>query len=327
MRATNPLFVSGERSFTNMKYGLDEIKTFLAVVESGSISGASTRLAITKSVVSQRVTHLEAALGVELLHRSSRGVTPTDRGRVFHEQACAAIAQLEQAAEAVTDDEAALSGLLRISVPMTFGTHYLSPILCEFMRVHPRLELALDLSDRMVDVAAEGYDLAIRITRIKEDSLLVARKLADSRRVVCCSPNYANERGLPKTLADLPQHVGIGYAHLAANHLWQFAAGRRRAQLHIATPKGRILTNNGEAMRDAAVAGLGLAVLPLFIVAEDLRAGRLIHVLPRETPIPDTIYAVYPQRRHKLRRLSALVEHLRSALSGVPPWERDLSTR
>jgi len=310
-----------------MKYGLDEIKTFLAVVESGSISGASTRLAIAKSVISQRVTHLEAALGVELLHRSSRGVTPTDRGRVFHEQACAAIAQLEQAAEAVTDDEEALSGLLRISVPMTFSTHYLSPVLCEFMRAHPRLELALHLSDRMVDVAAEGYDLAIRITRIKEDSLLVARKLADSRRVVCCSPNYANERGLPKTLAELPQHVGIGYAHLAANHLWQFAPARRRARLHLATPKGRILTNNGEAMRDAAVAGLGLAVLPLFIVAEDLRAGRLIHVLPRETPIPDAIYAVYPQRRHKLRRLSVVVEHLRNALAGIPPWERDLSSR
>ena len=310
-----------------MKYGLDEIKTFLAVVESGSISGASTRLAIAKSVISQRVTHLETALGVELLHRSSRGVTPTDRGRVFHEQACAAIAQLEQAAEAVTDDEEALSGLLRISVPMTFGTHYLSPVLCEFMRAHPRLELALHLSDRMVDVAAEGYDLAIRITRIKEDSLLVARKLADSRRVVCCSPNYANERGLPKTLAELPQHVGIGYARLAANHLWQFAPARRRARLHLATPKGRILTNNGEAMRDAAVAGLGLAVLPLFIVAEDLRAGRLIHVLPRETPVPDAIYAVYPQRRHKLRRLSIVVEHLRNALAGVPPWERDLSTR
>jgi len=292
-----------------MKYGLDEVKTFLAVVENGSISGAATRLGIAKSVV------------------SSRGVTPTDRGRVFHVQACAAIAQLEQAAEAVTDDEGALSGLLRISVPMTFGTHYLSPILCEFMRVHPRLELALDLSDRMVDVAAEGYDLAIRITRIKEDSLLVARKLADSRRAVCCSPSYAKERGLPKTLGELPQHAGIGYAHPAANHLWQFAPARRMAQLHIATPKGRILTNNGEAMRDAAVAGLGLAALPLFIVAEDLRAGRLIHVLPRETPIPDAIYAVYPQRRHKLRRLSALVEHLRNALAGVPPWERHLSAR
>jgi DNA-binding transcriptional LysR family regulator len=102
---------------------------------------------------------------------------------------------------------------------------------------------------------------------------------------------------------------------------------KHEIQLHITTPKGRILTNNGEAMRDAAVAGLGLAVLPLFIVAEDLRAGRLIHVLPRETPVPDAIYAVYPQRRHKLRRLSALVEHLRNALAGVPPWERDLSTR
>ncbi len=278
-------------------------------------------------MVSQRVTHLEAALGVELLHRSSRGVTPTNRGRVFHEQACAAIAQLEQAAEALTDDEAALSGLLRISVPMTFGTYYLCPILFEFMRAHPRLELALDLNDRMVDVAAEGYDLAIRITRMKDDALLVARKLANSRRVVCCSPAYAQERGLPKTLADLSRHVGIGYAHPASSHLWQFIPARRDGERRIATPKGRILTNNGEAMRDAAVAGLGLAVLPLFIVAEDLRAGRLIPVLPGETPMPDAIYAVYPHRRHELRRLSAVVEHLRKALAGVPPWERDLSAR
>lgn len=119
-----------------MKYSLDDIRTFLAVVESGSISGAALRLELTKSVVSQRVTHLEAALGVELLHRSSRGVTPTDRGRLFHEQACDAIAQLEQAAEAVAEDETALGGLLRISAPMTFGTCYLGPLLFALSLIH-----------------------------------------------------------------------------------------------------------------------------------------------------------------------------------------------
>lgn len=162
-----------------MKYSLDDIRTFLAVVESGSISAAAQRLELTKSVVSQRVVHLEAALGVALLHRSSRGVRATDRGRLFQAQACDAIAQLEQAVEAVAEDDATLTGLLRISAPVSFGSLHLGPMLFAFMRAHPRLDLALDLSDRMVDIAAEGYDLAIRITRLPADALLVATRLAE----------------------------------------------------------------------------------------------------------------------------------------------------
>lgn len=323
----NAPFAMAERRSAPMKYSLDDIRTFLAVVESGSISGAALRLELTKSVVSQRVTHLEAALGVELLHRSSRGVTPTDRGRLFHEQACDAIAQLEQAAEAVAEDETALGGLLRISAPMTFGTRYLGPMLFAFMQAHPRLELALDLTDRLVDVAAEGYDLAIRITQMPDDALLVATKLADSRRVVCCSPDYARQHGVPQTLDEIPAHAGIGYALKTATQLWRFPPARHGEPARTVTPRQRILTNNGEAMRDAAVAGLGLVMLPLFIVADDLRAGRLMQVLGNERPEPDTIYAVYPQRRHRLRRLSALVAHLRAGLAGVAPWEHDCPIR
>ena len=139
------------------------------MVEHGSISAAAQRLELTKSVVSQRVAHLETALGVALLHRSSRGVQATDRGRLFQAQACDAIAQLEQAVEAVAEDDTTLTGLLRISAPVSFGTRHLGPMLFDFMRAHPHLDLALDLSDRMVDIAAEGYDLAIRITRLPKE--------------------------------------------------------------------------------------------------------------------------------------------------------------
>ncbi len=306
-----------------MKYSLDDIRTFLAVVESGSISAAAQRLELTKSVVSQRVVHLEAALGVALLHRSSRGVRATDRGRLFQAQACDAIAQLEQAVEAVAEDDATLTGLLRISAPVSFGSLHLGPMLFAFMRAHPRLDLALDLSDRMVDIAAEGYDLAIRITRLPADALLVATRLAESPRIICCSPDYARHHGVPRTLDDIPRHAGIGYALKAAPQLWRFRAAEPDEPVRVLTPRQRILTNNGEAMRDAAVAGLGLAMLPLFIAADDLRAGRLLQVLPDARPEPDAIYAVYPQRRHRLRRLSALIRHLQAALADVAPWDRD----
>ena len=152
-----------------MKYSLDDIRTFLAVVENGSISAAAQRLELTKSVVSQRVAHLETALGVALLHRSSRGVRATDRGRLFQAQACDAIAQLEQAVEAVAEDDTTLTGLLRITAPVSFGTRHLGPMPFDFMRAHPHLDLALDLSHHMVDIAAEGYDLAIRITRLPNE--------------------------------------------------------------------------------------------------------------------------------------------------------------
>ena len=304
-----------------MKYSLDDIRTFLAVVENGSISAAAQRLELTKSVVSQRVAHLETALGVALLHRSSRGVRATDRGRLFQAQACDAIAQLEQAVEAVAEDDTTLTGLLRISAPVSFGTRHLGPMLFDFMRVHPHLDLALDLSDRMVDIAAEGYDLAIRITRLPADALLVATRLAESRRVICCSPDYARDHGVPQMLDDIPRHTGIGYALKSAPQLWRFPAAQPAGALRVLTPRQRILTNNGEAMRDAAVAGLGLAILPLFIAADDLRAGRLLQVLPDAPPEPDAIYAVYPQRRHRLRRLSALIRHLQAALAGEAPWE------
>ena len=305
-----------------MKVSLEEIKTFLSVVETRSISATAVRLDVSKSVISQRISQLERTLGASLLNRSSRGVVPTDRGQAYYERACAALSLLDEAADAVVEDTSSLTGLLRITAPMSFGTRYLGPILFGFMQRHPRLELALDFDDRALDLLRGGYDLAVRITRLSEDAPLVACKLADSRRVVCCSPSYAAAKPLPVSLDDIYQHACIGYTHTDMSHLWEFAPAARGGDVRSVRPRGRIVANNGEAMRDAAVAGLGLAVLPLFIVAEDLQHGRLIQVLPDETPLPDAIYVAYPPRRHASAKLKAVIEHLREALGKEPSWER-----
>jgi len=300
-------------------YSLDEIRTLLTVVQEHSISRAAQRLGVAKSVVSQRLRHLENALGVSLLHRSSRGVQPTDRGRAFAEAAMAALDQLDHAVERAGHADR-LHGRMRVSAPMSFGTQILGPEVFRFLAQHPDLEIELDYNDRAVDIAREGYDLAIRITRLKGDEPFVARALCASRRVVCASPVYVDQNGEPDSTAALDDHELIGYAHPAPN-LWRF---EEVPEARPAPRQARITTNNGESMRDAAIAGLGLAVLPLFIVADALRDGRLVRLLPQVTPVPDTVYSIFPPRRHPGANVSRLVAHLQATFAGTPPWERDL---
>jgi DNA-binding transcriptional LysR family regulator len=304
-----------------MNYSLDEIRTFLVVLETGSMSAAAAQLTLTKSVISQRIANLEAALNARLLHRSSRGVTPTEPGREFAEQARAALERLDAAAEAAAEDQHALAGALRVSGPMSFGVQFLGPVLFDFMRAHPRLSLNLHLSDAMADLSSEGYDLAIRITRIREDAPLVARKLAVSRRVICASPEYLRTHGEPGSIEQLAGHVAIGYDYAGVQSLWQFEQAGGKPVAAQALLRARVACNNGESMRDAAIAGLGMAVLPLFIACEALRDGRLRQVLPAVTPLPDSVYAVYRPSRYRLRRRDAVIEHLRQAFTGTPPWE------
>jgi DNA-binding transcriptional LysR family regulator len=208
---------------------------------------------------------------------------------------------------------------------MSFGTLHLAPILLEFACRHPALELALDLDDRMLDLVGGGYDLAVRIGRLS-DSSLIARRLCTSRRVVCCSPAYARRKGLPASIEELSRHECIDYAYVNANRLWQFEPAEPGEAPRSVVVRSHICANNGEVVRDAAIAGLGLVVLPLFIVADALRQGRLVQALPGVTPIPDTINAVYPPMRHVPLKVRALIEHLVTALAGTPPWEIDLKT-
>lgn len=303
-----------------MPMKFDDIAAFAAVVETGSVSAAARRLGVAKSVVSKRVTELERGLGATLLKRSPRSVTLTDRGRTFYERARAIMAALDEAATAVREEEGELRGLMRIAAPMTFGTMYLGELLWPLLRQHRALEVAIDLDDRAVDLLGSGYDLGIRIGALA-DSSLIGRKLADIPRVLCASPKYLASAGAPASLEELPDHDCVGYAHLAAGQVWQFQPVRGANEVRSVRVKSRFVANNGELMRGAAVAGLGLLMVPEFIVADALRSGTLTRVLPGCRPVPTALHALYPRDRHGSPRIRAIVEHLAAAMRPRPPWE------
>jgi DNA-binding transcriptional LysR family regulator len=308
-----------------MAYRIEDIEALLAVVEARSVSAAALRLGVAKSVVSERVAALEAALGATLLHRSRRGVTPTDRGMDFYRRAREILGELDAAAEAVTEREgAALSGLVRIAGPMSFGIRWLGPALFPLLREHPALSVALDLDDHCVDLLAAGYDLAIRVGRLT-DSSMVARRLGRCGMVICASPDYVRRHGRPATLEALAEHESVGYALVPAGQAWLFEPKQKGGEPRSVTMRCRLLINNGDAMRDAAAAGLGLAILPRFIAIDALRGGTLVDAAPELRPLPSGVWAVYPQSRHPSRKVRTIVEHLRRQFADGAPWE-DLSS-
>lgn len=302
-----------------MRYRLEDIDAFLHVVEAGSISGAATQLNLSKSVVSKRVADLEQALGVALLNRTTHGVAPTDEGRAFYAHGCAVMERLDAAVEAVSASDGELSGALRITAPTSFGTLYLGPILASFLHQYPGIEATIDLDDRIVELQSSGHDVAIRIAPLP-DSSLIARRLCISRRIVCCSPEYAQRQGLPESIDALASHACIGYGNVRSSHIWRFEPDETGGEVRSLTVRSRIVANNGEIMRDAAIAGLGLAVLPAFIAADALADGRLIDAMPGVQPTSDPIHAVHTQTRRSSRKVKAFVEHVQTALEEPLPW-------
>ncbi|MBX3456515.1 LysR family transcriptional regulator [Ferrovibrio sp.] len=298
----------------------EDILAFIEVVKAGSFTAAGARLGLAKSVVSDRVRGLETALGVELLRRTTRSVTPTERGRDLFESLDPLVLGISQAVDSATDARGPLAGRLRITAPISFGMRYLTPVISGFAQQHPDLEIALDFDDRAVDIIGSGYDLAIRIGRLG-DSSLMARKLCDSERVVCCSPAYARRHAMPRAVEDLAGHASIDYANAHASRLWRFMPAHPNESERVIETRSRIVANNGDAMRDMAIAGLGLTVLPRFIVAEALADGSLIEALPNVRPVPDAIYAVYAPVRHLPRKIRAMVDHLVATFADIPPWE------
>ena len=308
-----------------MEYDFGDIRAFIHVVENGGISAAATRIAISKSVLSARIARLEKDLQTKLLHRSPRGVALTDAGQRFYDRMRDVVARMQQAVdEAVGEGDAKISASLRITAPMTFGTAYLGPRLFAFMREHPALELTLELDDRQVDILSGGYDLGVRIGRL-HDSSLMARPIATSSRVLCCSPDYAAQRNLPKTVEQIAEHECICYGNASITPYWQFESAQANGEPQQIVVRGRTHLNNGESMRDAAIAGLGLAALPLFIAAPAIREGQLIVVLPETPPVADAIYAVYPQTRYVSRAVRALIDMLVATFADESPWEHALS--
>lgn len=304
-----------------MDYDFGDIRAFIQVVESGGVNAAAMRLNVSKSQLSARVARLESELRTKLLHRSPRGITTTDAGQRFYVHMCEVLARMQQAVDEVSgEDSEQIVGSLRVAAPMTFGTVHLGPVLYAFLREHPALELTMELDDRYVDLLAGGYDLGVRIGRLY-DSSLMARRIAPSRRVLVCSPDYARQNGVPETIEDIQRHDCICYGNASVAPYWQFTPPQEGEPPRQIVVRGRIHLNNGESMRDAAIAGLGIAALPTFIAADALRSGELIELLPDSPPTADAIYAVYPQTRYVSRAVRGVIDALAAAFER-PPWER-----
>lgn len=299
-----------------MRYTLDEIETFLTVMKLGTITAAAARLNLAKSVVSKRISDLEASLGAALFRRSAGRIAPTEAAIRLDERLRPALAELSAAAESATwggaQDES-LRGMLAISAPMSFGTLCLSPIIARFAARHQDLALRIDYDDRVRDLAREGFDIAIRIGHMR-DTALVQRKLCEDAAIPCASPGYLDRHGRPETLADLRHHRIIGYHHMANAQLWQVGRGAPPAL------DSRITLNNGEAMRDMAIEGLGLAILPGFIAAPAITGGRLERILPAIEPRRLPIAAVWPPVTPMPPKLRRFVDHLAAELQDGRPW-------
>lgn len=285
---------------------LDDLRIYVATVDERSFTAAADKLQLSKQFVSRRVMALESDLAVRLLVRNTRKLAVTDLGQELYERAKRILADVADAEQAMSSQRANPRGLLRVSAPMSFGTAHLSPLVADFMRANHEVRVDVELSDRVVDLIGEGFDMAIRIGTLA-DSTLIAQKLADIRMCVCCSPAYATARRLPALPDDLARHPCLLYGQESRTG-WEFVVDGARRTVDV---RGPLRANNGEVIRDAAVAGLGIALLPQFIVSPALSDGRLIELLDSFPSPPLALYAVYPKHRESATTVRAFVQFLR----------------
>jgi len=296
----------------------ESIRIFTRVVEEGSFAAAARSLGITRSAVSKHVSALEDALGAQLFRRSTRRVSPTDTGLAFYERALPALSEMDAAIEAVTQGQAEARGRLRINAPMSLGTLHLSRVVADFMAAYPELQVELSLNDRFVDPIEEGFDVTIRVARPRHVTSLVLRQLARARRVLCAAPSYLDTAGEPSHPGDLAKHRCLQYGHLETGSTWPLAGPDGELSTRI---RCVMWSNNGEVLRDAALAGQGIAMLPTFIVGPDLQQGRLRTVLCDYAPRDVWICALYPRHRHLAAKLRLFVDHLSRRLTDRPHWD------
>ncbi len=297
---------------------LEEMQTFVRIVEAGSITRAAEQLNTVKSAISKRLTDLEKRLGISLLQRTTRKQTLTDAGRDYYQHCVRILDDIYEVETALSDQQSALSGRIRLAAPITFGLMHLSPALRAFNRDNPDIVFDIEFNDRQQDLVTEGIDLAIRVSNLA-DSSLIARKLAPTRLLICGSPDYFARNGLPQKAEDLLYgHVKLQYANVSAS--WQLK-GHEGQSMTINLPA--VLTaNNGQFLHDAAIEGKGLILSPDFICADAIRAGQLVPVL-EDCLLQNEIgvYAIYPQTRYLSRRIRMLIDFLRDYFAERPDWQ------
>jgi DNA-binding transcriptional LysR family regulator len=292
---------------------LAEMEAFLAVVDQGGFTEAARKIGASKSALSKHVSSLETRLGVRLLNRTTRRVSPTEIGLAYYDRALQVLAGATEADEMVTAMQKAPRGALRISAPVSFGVSHLSAAIADFLIAYPDVSINMVLEDRFVELVAEGFDLAIRIGRMG-DSSLRARKLAEIRVIVVASPEYLRQHGTPHGIDDLTAHTLLHYSIMSTGNFWRMVtpSGEER-QIRVG---GRLTANNGESLLRAVRAGLGIAQIPSFLRP---LAGDLVELLPGSMPEPLGIFAVYPQGRYVQPKLRAFIDFMADNFKGIGP--------
>lgn len=298
---------------------IDGMRTFVTVVSEGSFSRAADRLGMSPQLVSKYVAQLEARLGARLINRSTRRLSITEVGQAYFERCRDVLADIEEMETAVGDAAVAAQGTLRINAPMSFGILHLSKAIAEYQCGQPDVSVDLTLDDRVVDIVSEGYDIAIRIGRMPESSL-VARRLAPIRLVICAASEYLARWGTPASPEDLKDHECLRYTLSSYSDQWRFRQGDRAHDVQVS---GRFAASNGDAIRLAAMAGRGIALQPTFIVGEDIRDERLQRVLEDWEVEPLGLYAVYAHRKYLSGKVRTFVDFLSGYFGSPPYWECD----
>jgi len=299
------------------------MQVFSRVAALGSLSAAARALGMSQTMATKHMAALEARLGVKLLHRTTRRMTLTEAGRNYLDAIERILSELEQADYAASAQTFKVSGTLRLNVPVSFGVREIAPLLPEFAERYLDLTVDLGLNDRHIDLIEEGWDLVVRIGSLS-NSTMRARRLAACRMMVCAAPSYIAKHGAPKSISDLAAHNCLGYklSRMAGSGQWLFG---KNGHARI-TVSGTLKANNGDALVTAAIAGQGIVYQPIFLVAREIRAGKLAPIRLDHEPIElDGIFAAYPSDRSPPAKVRAMIWFLAEKWGRNPPWERGLN--
>lgn len=299
---------------------LDCERMFVTVLDTGSFAAAAQRLGTSSGQASKLVSKLETDLGVQLIKRTTRALSVTEVGQAYYERMKVLLEEFDSLDASVRNASGAPAGRLRLTAPMSFGTTCLTPVLIDFANAFPQIQLDVSFSDRVVNLVDEGFDLAIRIGK-PQDSTLIAHKICDARVVVVAAPSYLASRGLPGTPEDLAGHDCIIDTNFRDPFHWAFKSTASSESMTV-TVSGRLSFSNGETCLAAAAAGLGIARVPSFIAGPLVHAGRVQPLFTDREDAPLAIHALYPPARHLALKVRALVDFLASCYRGQPEWDR-----
>lgn len=299
-------------------HDLNLMAIFAQVAQEGSFAGAARKLGTSRSAVSKAVAKLEHLLGARLFNRSTRHLSLTEIGTAMFEHCSRIVHEAEQATRMVEDLNAQPMGTLRVAASVAFGTLHIAPAMADFLEKHPQLHIDMAITDRVIDLADEGYDLAIRVLHEPPVSM-VARKLAPVQRRLCATPGYFSKHGVPRMPQDLAQHNCLDYIHSGDKGYWKF----RGPQGEIAVPvAGSLRINDDEALSQVVLGGLGCALLPTFIVGKDIQSGKLVCELTEYIPVEQWVYAIYLPNRHLPRKVRVFIDFLLERFGEEPYWDK-----